>query len=75
MRIVVDRIEGDIAVLDIEGTQVDLPAASLPEGAAEGSVLALVLDPDGEAAARAAGEARLARLRAASGDDEGDFEL
>ena len=76
MRIVVDRVEGDIAVLDVDGTQVDLPAAALPAGAGEGTVLSLIVDNEAGDAARAAGEARLARLRAASGgDDGGEYEL
>lgn len=66
-RIVVDRIEGDVAVLEVGGTTVDVPVAALPEGAREGSVLALTLQ-DSDSADMAA---RLERMQAKSniGDD------
>jgi len=41
--IVVDRIEGSYAVLDVAGTLVDLPVGDLPKGAKEGSVLKLTM--------------------------------
>jgi len=41
--IVVDRIEGSYAVLDVAGTMVDLPVGDLPKGAGEGSVLELAM--------------------------------
>lgn len=62
--IVVDRIEGTRAVLVVQGETVDFPVAALPPGAGEGAVLVLSLG-DGSAV-RAAEEARLARLSAAS---------
>jgi hypothetical protein len=62
--IVVDRIEGTRAVLVVGDETVDIPAAALPPGAGEGAVLVLGLGDD--RALRAAEEARLARLRAAS---------
>ena len=69
MRMVVDRIEGGIAVLDVEGTLVELPAAALPPGATEGSNLGLVLVPDDSL--REEGLLRLQRLkkRSPSGSD------
>lgn len=45
-RIVVDRIEGDVAVLEVDGQRVDWPADALPEGAREGSVLGLTVRED-----------------------------
>jgi hypothetical protein len=60
--IVVDRIEGETAVLEIEGRPVDVPSRLLPEGAKEGDPLVLALAQPGERAASA--EARAARLRA-----------
>lgn len=60
-RISVDRIEGDRAVLDVRGEQVEIPAAALPPGAAEGSLLSLSLADD--AGALAEEEARLERLK------------
>ncbi|MCK6504658.1 DUF3006 domain-containing protein [Myxococcota bacterium] len=62
--IVVDRVEGDLAVLDVGGQAVELPVAALPPGAGEGSVLAFVIQDD--AALRAQAQARLDRLTAAS---------
>lgn len=58
--IVVDRIEGDMAVLEIGGKCVDVPLAALPEGLREGDLLEIRKAP-----ASAAGEAMgaLARLK------------
>ena len=64
MSIVVDRVEGARAVLEICGERIEIPAASLPEGAVEGSTLTLALAPVSEVEApRAEAEARLARLK------------
>lgn len=41
--IVVDRIEGTRAILEVDGQIVEIPATALPEGAGEGSVLLLGL--------------------------------
>lgn len=67
-RIVVDRIEGDVAVVEVAGHTLDVPVALLPEGAGEGSVLTLVLAAQQDDAALAD---RLAALQASSdiGDD------
>ena len=70
--IAVDRVEGEHAVLDIDGQQVSIPARLLPPGAAEGSVLVLAL-ADASAVLDEA-RARLARLAEATpeallGDD------
>lgn len=74
-RIAVDRIEGDIAVLDIGGDKtVDVPASLLPEGAVEGSVLTLTLALAADAAKDAA-EARLERLRSRSPKPSGSLDL
>lgn len=76
MRIVIDRFEGSMAVLDVNGHAVNFPASALPEGAREGSVLTLALDAESEREIRERAEARLERLRARSGGDEDDtFEL
>lgn len=48
----IDRIEGEIAVVEIaEGKTVNIPRSALPEGTKEGSVLRIGIDPD-EAARR-----------------------
>ncbi|HCH65689.1 MAG TPA: hypothetical protein DFR83_22995, partial [Deltaproteobacteria bacterium] len=38
-RIVVDRIEGAFAVLEVAGQTIEIPAAVLPPEAGEGTVL------------------------------------
>jgi len=62
--IVVDRIEGEVAVLEIEGATVEIPAAALPAGAGEGSVLALTLDAETQGDVTALARERLERLKA-----------
>lgn len=70
--IVVDRIEGQRAVLEISGELVEVPLSALPEGAGEGDLLVWQI---ADASARlAAAEARLDRLRARDpGADEIDL--
>ena len=74
-RIAVDRFEGDLAVLDVAGVLVNVPRALLPAGAREGSVLALALDLAGTEAALADANARLDRLKAATPQGPGSFDL
>jgi len=62
--IVIDRIEGNRAVLVMGAETVDVPTSWLPEGASEGSVLSLAIGDDSDI--RAAAEARQERLTAAS---------
>lgn len=73
-RAVVDRIEGDLAVLLVGDREEEhhVPAARLPDGAGEGTWLlvstagelrVLGLDPDGEAAQRDRVADRLEQLR------------
>jgi len=70
--IVVDRIEGDRAILEIEGESVEVAVAALPNGCREGSVLAFsVCDEQGSKMQRD-NEERLARLRES---DPGDMEI
>jgi hypothetical protein len=50
MKAVIDRFEGDIAVLQLEdGEEILWPVKHLPPGSAEGNVLALELTLDTEA--------------------------
>lgn len=72
VHVTIDRIEGDVAVLEVNGRTVDWPLAALPAGVAEGSVIRLAFtidDPDLDAAS-----ARLARLRSRSDADD-DIDL
>jgi hypothetical protein len=64
-RIVVDRIEGTVAVLQVGEETVHLPVSVLPDGAGEGSVLLLSLAAEQPDLATA--KDRLNRLQAASG--------
>lgn len=45
MQWIIDRFEGDKAVIELcEGKHFDIPRASLPEGAKEGDVIAVTVD-------------------------------
>lgn len=72
----VDRIEGDVAVLIVDGREQIVAVASLPAGAREGSVLTPDLRAV-DATATQDARARIAALRseAARDDDGGDFSL
>ena len=60
----VDRIEGDVAVIEIAvGKTVNLPLASLPEGTKEGSVLRLSIDREAEATRQKKNRSLFDRLR------------
>jgi len=67
--IVVDRVEGSVAILEIDGVIVQIPASALPQEAHEGSVLTLTLVAAPDLLREA--EERLKRLRARGpqGDD------
>ncbi len=70
---VVDRIEGDFAVLELDGVEVTWPKRHLPAGAGEGSALRMTvaLDPMD----RSEAEARLERLRARTPQGDGPIDL
>ncbi len=72
-RAFVDRIEGTIAVLRADGATIELPAAMLPEGAGEGTWVAISIAPIAVPEEAAAGETLRAKLGA--DDDGGDFKL
>ncbi len=61
--IVLDRIEGQIAVLEVDGATYELPASVLPAGATEGCVLELALDADATGSRESEAKARLERLK------------
>lgn len=70
--IVVDRIEGDMAVLSIGNDTYDIPLVALPEGISEGQSVRFELDADGPSRQRVAD--RLARLQAKANISD-DFSL
>lgn len=70
-----DRIEGDLAVLEHDGKELRLPVALLPAGAKEGEVLQLALTRDPAATQARAAAARTRRARLGKDDGGGDFSL
>ncbi|NLD50732.1 MAG: DUF3006 domain-containing protein [Clostridiaceae bacterium] len=47
MRIIIDRFEGNFAVVELENkTMVNMPVELLPAEAKEGSILRIAIDPD-----------------------------
>ena len=83
MRLVIDRFEGDVAVLETPDGMVDVLRSFLPAGAREGDALRWVEDEDGtagyqvdhEATAAALGEAQGALDELNASDDGGDLQL
>ena len=63
-RIVVDRIEGQMAVVQVAGVFVDVPVELLPEGTSEGAVLSFRIESPAEPTVSAA---RLRRMQAEGG--------
>ncbi len=65
MKVIIDRFEGDLAILEWGESTVDVPRQDLPAGAAEGSVLTVrfELDEDGTAARRIRSAEMIKRLR------------
>ncbi len=78
-RATLDRIEGDVAVLVVDGREVTRPLHTLPEGVREGDVLDLdTLEVDREATEALRESVRQARQRAKHGKKTpppGDFDL
>jgi hypothetical protein len=70
--IVIDRIEGKRAILEMNGEMVEIPSHILPSGSSEGAFLSLNLCDDAAADMQRDNEERLARLRE---QDSGDMEI
>jgi hypothetical protein len=52
MKVIIDRFEGDFAVVELEDrSMVNMPRQLLPDGAKEGDILAIEIDK-GETASR-----------------------
>ncbi len=71
--IVIDRFEGDIAVLETDIGMVDVQRNILPENASEGDVIAevngaYIIDNEATEARRAAVRAKYSRLRRRGND-------
>lgn len=69
--IVVDRIEGDQAVLEIAGKRIDVPVSFLPAGTKEGDRFSLAKEPRSDDDA----QERLQRLRGHTKQGPGEFDL
>jgi len=69
--IVVDRIEGDRAIVEWAGGRIDLPLAMLPEGTCEGDTLHWSREPGNSTDA----EARLQRLKSKTPQGPGRIDL
>ena len=47
MRIIIDRLEGDFAIVELpSGQMIDCPRAMLPDSAKEGSILNITVDEE-----------------------------
>jgi hypothetical protein len=69
--IVVDRIEGDLAIVEVNGETTEVPLSHLPAGCTEGQVLDATGDDAATALLRETRE-RMNRLRAS---DPGDNKI
>jgi hypothetical protein len=69
--IVVDRIEEDIAVLEVDGETIDVPLAQLPAGITEGQVL----EGDGDNSATGPTREVVERMKRLRMRDPGDMEI
>ena len=68
--LIIDRIEGDIAIIECGEHTFEVPVSALPEGAQEGSQLSFSLLSSPESDADQEANDRLERLKARdSGDD------
>lgn len=70
--IVLDRIEGDRAIVEIGGEMIEIPCSELPNGSKEGDVLVFAVDADAVGNLKKDNEDRLKRLRER---DPGDMEI
>ena len=70
--IVIDRIEGNRAIVEFDGETLEIPASLLPSGSSEGDILSLKLCVDAATDMQRDNEERLERLRE---QDSGDMEI
>jgi len=70
--IVIDRIEGERAIVEIGGEIVEIPRSELPNGSKEGDVLLFAANPEAVENMKKDNEERLKRLRER---DPGDMEI
>ncbi len=46
MKFIIDRFEGNYAVVELEKKMINVPKEIVPKGAVEGSVISVVVDED-----------------------------
>ena len=75
--IIIDRIEGDIAVVEHNGQHHDIPLSILPDDSQEGDVICVCHSQGSKSEALDEASARLERLSQNSlePNDEGSFDL
>ena len=75
--IVIDRIEGNIAVVEHNGQHHDIPLSILPDGSKEGDVICVCRSQSTTSEALDEASARLERLSQSSleSNDDGSFDL
>ena len=61
---VIDGIEGNVAVIEFGGQTMDIPLACLPDGASEGDALRFVIDNQERKTRASQAQERLERLQA-----------
>ena len=44
MKVIIDRFEGDFAVVEVDGQFINMPKALIPLGAKEGDVLTIAIN-------------------------------
>ena len=60
--IILDRVEGDFAVLETNNGMINIPRSDLPAGAKEGDVLKLVIDASATKVRKKRFDCRMNRL-------------
>lgn len=47
MKVIIDRFEGELALLELEDREIiDIPKRLLPEGAKEGDIIKIIIDEE-----------------------------
>jgi len=63
MKVELDRLEGDFAVLLFDGSEVVVPRSWLPVGTVEGTALVIRIEPDVDSMTAGKVDASLSRLK------------
>ena len=60
--LIIDRFEGDFAVVETGNAIINVPCSELPKGAKEGDCLRLIIDMDGTAERKKRIDSKMNRL-------------